>query len=63
MLTLSIEQPDGGLQAVELKRFPCLIGRSDSADLSLSGWRVSRIHARIERGESGLRSAPTASGA
>lgn len=55
MLTLSIEHPDGAMQALQVQRFPCLIGRSESADLVLSGWRIGRIHARIERGNSGYR--------
>jgi pilus assembly protein CpaF len=55
MLTLSIEHPDGAIHAVQVQRFPCLIGRSDSADLVLVGWRIGRIHARIERGDSSYR--------
>jgi pilus assembly protein CpaF len=55
MLTLSIEHANGQLQAVELNHFPCTIGRGDAADLVLSGWRVARVHARLERGDSGYR--------
>lgn len=61
MLTLSVRAPGESPRSVVIEHFPCVIGRSSDADVVLSGWRVSKLHARIDRSDSGYRIADAGS--
>jgi pilus assembly protein CpaF len=55
MLTLTVQAAREGVRSVVLSRFPCTIGRAPESGLFLSGWRVSRVHACIDRVDQGYR--------
>lgn len=55
MLTLIVQSTREQDRSVVVSRFPCVIGRDPEAGLPLSGWRVSRVHAHIDRLEQGYR--------
>jgi pilus assembly protein CpaF len=55
MLTLIVQSAREQARSVLVSRFPCVVGRAPEADLQLSGWRVSRVHAHIDRVEQGYR--------
>ena len=55
MLTISIDSVGEAPRSVRIERVPCVLGRGSNADVQLSGWRVAKEHALIERDAAGLR--------
>ncbi len=49
MVNIEIEAPGAQRRALEISRFPCLIGRQGDLDWQMTGWRVAREHALLER--------------
>ncbi len=48
-LGISIRHDGGAARYCEIDAFPCSIGRASSSQIQLSGWRVGREHAQLER--------------
>ncbi len=54
MFSITISDDDGSTRELQIQADRALIGKSSSACVRLSGWRVGREHARIVRGAGGL---------
>jgi pilus assembly protein CpaF len=48
-LGISIRHDGGAARYCEIDAFPCSIGRASSSQIQLSGWRIGREHAQLER--------------
>ncbi len=55
MLTIAIDSAGAAPRTIHIEQLPCSIGRSASADIMLSGWRVARDHAHLEIDAAGVR--------
>ena len=55
MLTITIDSAGDSPRTLHVHKLPCSIGRAASADITLSGWRVAREHARLESDSAGIR--------
>jgi pilus assembly protein CpaF len=49
MLEVLIEEEGRPARSVRVERFPCRIGKSRDSEVTLSSWRVGRLHAEIHR--------------
>ena len=55
MLTLIVESDGQPTRSERVERFPCRIGRGRDSDIVLSGWRVARVHAELQKIDRGYR--------
>ena len=49
MLEIVIEEEGRESRTVRVSQFPCQIGRGREAGVQLSGWRIARVHAELQR--------------
>ena len=55
MLEVVIEEEGRPCRQVQVSRLPCRIGRGRDVEVQLSGWRVARVHAELQRIGRGLK--------